>query len=185
MQQEWARIVSGCLRNDRAAQKALYDTYFPYGMSITVRYCDDRQQALAVLHDAFLKVYRKLDHYDVTLSFKPWFRTIVVRAALDHVRSRTKIATLELDDYIVAFDREETLSRIAYDELLGMVRRLSAGYRAVFNLYVIDGFKHEEIAEQLGISVGTSKSNLSKARAALQKMVADSLTVTPDNLLPS
>ena len=173
----WPETVAGCLRRDRTAQRELYEAYFPYGMSVTMRYCDDRQQAVAVLHTAFLKVFRKLDVYDPGLPFKPWFRTIVVRACLDAVRSRAKIATVELDNGIAAYDREETLSRIGYQELLAMVQNLTAGYRAVFNLYVIDGFKHEEIAERLGISVGTSKSNLSKARVILQRMVRESLAV--------
>lgn len=177
--------MRGCLRRERAAQHALYQRYFPYGMSVTVRYCDDRQQAVAVLHDAYLKVFRKLDRYDARLPFEPWFRTIVVRACLDHVRRRAKATTVELDDGLRAYDREETLSRIGYGELLGMVHRLTAGYRAVFNLYVIDGFKHEEIAERLGISVGTSKSNLSKARVILQRMVRESLAVRTDSLSPS
>ncbi len=186
MHPSWQEIVSGCLRKDRAMQRRLYETYFAYGMSVTIRYCDDRQQAVAVLHDAFLKVFRKLDHYDASLDFEPWFRTIVVRAALDFLRSRHKAhATVELNDDLVAYDREDTLSRIGYEELLAMVRRLTAGYRAVFNLYVIDGFKHEEIAQQLGISVGTSKSNLHKARGKLQRMVEESLgTAAPNPLTP-
>ena len=173
----WLNTVEGCLRGDRAAQRALYEAYFPYGMSIAIRYCDDRQEAVGVLHTAFLKVFRKLGAYDRDLPFKPWFRTIVVRACLDAVRARAKTATVELDAGLAAYDREETLSRIGYQELLGMVQNLTAGYRAVFNLYVIDGFKHEEIAERLGISVGTSKSNLSKARVILQRMVRESLAV--------
>ena len=173
----WQETVEGCRRRDRSAQRALYERYFPYGMSVTVRYCDDRQEAVAVLHTAFLKVFRKLDAYDASRPFEPWFRTIVVRACLDAVRARAKIATVELDDGLAAYDREETLSRIGYEELLGMVQNLTAGYRTVFNLYVIDGFKHEEIAERLGISVGTSKSNLSKARVILQRMVRESLVL--------
>ncbi len=177
MHHSWQDIVSGCIRKDRAMQKLLYDTYFPYGMSVTMRYCDDRQQALAVLHDAFLKVFRKIGHYDTTLAFEPWFRTIVVRAALDYLRKRSRTTpTVQLNDDLVAYDREEILSRIGYDELLDMVRRLTTGYRVVFNLHVIDGFKHEEIAAQLGISIGTSKSNLHKARAALRRMVEESLS---------
>ncbi len=181
----WTEIVSGCIRKDRAMQRRLYELYFPYGLSITMRYCDDRQQAVAVLHDAFLKIYRKIDHYDPALAFKPWFRTIVVRAALDYLRTQKKsYATVELNDDMVAYDREDTLSRIGYEDLLAMVRRLTDGYRAVFNLYVLDGFKHEEIAAQLGISVGTSKSNLSKARGVLRRMVEESMIVPATNHHP-
>ena len=168
-------------------QEALYRMWFPYGLSITLRYCDDRQVAVAALHDAFLAVYRNLDRYDRERAFKPWFRIIVVRAALDTLRKHRKFApAVELHPDHSGIAREDILSRIGYDELLGMVRRLTTGYRTVFNLYVIDGFKHEEIAEQLGISVGTSKSNLHKARTHLRRMIEESLALpaTPATARP-
>ena len=176
MQDNWPMLVDGCLRRDRDAQRQLYERHFAFAMSVAIRYCDSREEAMAVLQDAYLTVFRRLHKYDVTMPFRPWFRTIVVRAALDMLRDKKKTAyTLELHDDTLAFERENILSRIGYEELLAMVRRLSAGYRAVFNLYAIDGFKHHEIAAQLGISVGTSKSNLFKARAHLQRMVEQSL----------
>ena len=176
MNQNWNEILKGCLIRDRSAQRKLYEAFFGYGMSIAIRYCDDRDQAVAVLHDAFLTVFRRIEAYDPDQPFKPWFRIIVVRAALDFLRKHRKYAPLvELEDHIPAYDREDTLSRIGYEDLLGMVRKLTEAYRTVFNLYVIDGFKHEEIAEKLGITVGTSKSNLFKARAHLKRMVEESL----------
>ena len=172
MPTEWSDIIDGCLRQDRRAQRGLYERYFPYAMGVAVRYCNDRDQAVAVVNNAFLTVFKRLDRYDRTLDFKPWFRVIVVRAALDWLRKHNKYpASMELDSQSPLADREDILSRIGYQELLEMIRQLSAGYRAVFNLYVIDGFKHEEIAQKLGISVGTSKSNLFKARAHLRAMV--------------
>ena len=178
MSTPWNDTVAACLRKDRAAQREVYETFFGYGMSVAIRYARDRDQAVAILHDAFLTVFRRLERYDASKPFEPWFRVIVVRAALDTLRKERKHAPhVELEDYTPAFDREDTLSRIGYQELLAMVRRLSVAYRMVFNLYVIDGFKHEEIAEKLGISVGTSKSNLFKARAHLKRMVEESLSV--------
>ena len=175
---DWPVLVAGCLRRERKAQRLVYERYFAFGMGVAIRYTCDRGEAVAVLNNAFLTVFRRLDAYDVRRAFEPWFRTIVVRAALDHLRqSRKHPAHVELDDYTPAFDREETLSRIGYQELLAMVQRLSHAYRMVFNLYVIDGFKHEEIASRLNISVGTSKSNLHKARAQLKRMVEQSLRV--------
>ena len=175
---DWPEVLAGCLRNERAAQRRVYEAYFGYGLSVTSRYCRDRDQAVGALNDAFLTVFRRLERYDATQPFKPWFRTIVVRAALDALRRERKHpATVEIEDHTPAFGRDEILSRIGYKELLAMVHRLTEGYRAVFNLYVIDGFKHEEIAERLGISVGTSKSNLFKARAHLRRMVEESLAV--------
>lgn len=179
MDPRWNDILTGCRGRERSAQRQLYELYFPYGMSVAVRYCDDRDQAVGILHDAFLTVYRRVDRYDAQRPFKPWFRVIVVRAALDWLKANRKLAApVELRPDTEVYDREDILSRIGYQELLGMIRRLSAGYRAVFNLHVIDGFKHEEIAQQLGITVGTSKSNLSKARRHLQRMVRESLEPT-------
>ena len=175
--QGWKELVEACMRRDRMAQKRLYDAWFGYGLSITMRYCIDRQEAVAALHDAFVLVFRKLDRYDPELDFKPWFRTIVVRAALDHLQAKRKnFITVQLEEQIPMSEPNDVLSRLGYEELLAMVRRLSEGYRTVFNLYAIDGFKHEEIAEKLGISVGTSKSNLFKARAQLQRMLEGSLS---------
>lgn len=171
-------LIQACLRGDRTAQRGVYETYYSLGMSVATRYCDDRDQAVAVLHDAFLKAFRKLDRYDPALPFGPWFKTLVVRAALDHLkRNRAHARHVSLEDTTPAPAREDILSRIGYQELTAMIRRLSAGYRAVFNLHVIDGLRHEEIAEQLGISVGASKSNLHKARARLRVMVENSLAV--------
>ena len=186
MDDSWDSIVDGCLARDRGAQRRLYERFFPYGMSVAVRYCDDRDQSVAVLHDAFLTVFRRLERYDRAQPFKPWFRTIVVRAALDWLRRERKNSSpVELLDHTPIPDREDVLSRLGYQELLGMIRRLSDGYRVVFNLYVIDGFKHEEIAERLGISVGTSKSNLFKARAHLRRMVEESLATIAPSTTPA
>ena len=176
MKADWQSILLGCLKRDRTSQRKLYEAFFGYGMSIAMRYCNDRDQAVAVVHDAFLIIYRKLDRYDPEQPFKPWFRVIVVRAALDFLRKQRKHSVIvELEDHTALHGREDTLSRIGYQELLAMVHKLTDGYRTVFNLHVIDGFKHEEIAEQLGITVGTSKSNLFKARAHLRRMVEESL----------
>ncbi len=179
MTANWQTILKGCLKRERASQRKLYEAFFSYGMSIAIRYCADRDQAVAVVHDAFLTVYKKLDKYDPGQPFKPWFRVIVVRAALDFLRKNRKHSVIvELEDHTPVHGREDTLSRIGYQELLAMVLKLSEAYRTVFNLYVIDGFKHEEIADKLGISVGTSKSNLFKARAHLKRMVEESLLST-------
>ena len=181
----WTALIAACGRGERGAQRQLYEHFFAYGMSVAIRYAADRDGAVAVLNNAYLTVFRRLDVYDSSKPFKPWFRVIVVRAALDYLKKQRKFAQhVELQEHTPVFDREDTLSRIGYQELLGMVQRLSDAYRTVFNLYVIDGFKHEEIAEQLGISVGTSKSNLHKARTQLKRMVQESLR-TSTHLLPS
>lgn len=167
------KIIKGCRRRHRESQKKLYRTYYAYGMSITLRYADSREQAAEILNDAFMKVFTNLDKYDLSRPFKPWLRRIIVNTAINHYHKHEKdrqLVDLELAGGEVS-TKEDVLSGISYDEIIEMVQQLSPAYRTVFNLYVIEGFKHREIAEMLGIAVGTSKSNLSKAKKNLQSIV--------------
>ena len=171
-------ILRGCRRQDRASQKELYRLFYSYGMSICIRYAEDENAAITILNDAFMKVFSRIKKYDPDKPFKPWLRVVIVNTAIDHVKKKQRI--MDREEIKEARDlhaREDILSRIGYQDLLAMVGSLSVGYRTVFNLYVIDGFKHEEIAQKLGISVGASKSNLSKARAKLRAMITNSLEV--------
>ncbi len=144
-------------------------------MSICMRYARSRDEAMEILNDSFLKVFTKTDRYDSEKSFKGWLRRILINTALDHYRHEVK------HYFHSAIENGQTTSveaaiigELAHEELIGMVQRLSPAYRMVFNLYVIDGFTHDEIAEQLGISEGTSKSNLARARQHLKEMVQKS-----------
>lgn len=136
---------------------------------------------MEVVNDGFLKIYRELpvfkpryDNYEASL--KGWMRSILVNTAIDHFRKNNKnylVADLEESHFEMQHTEESVLDKMTYKELLELVQRLSPVYRTIFNLFVIDGFKHEEIASQLNISVGTSKSNLSKAKANIQKMLRE------------
>lgn len=171
-------ILQGCIKNDRRSQQALYKHFYPYGMSVSIRYLKSEEQALEVLNDGFMKVFNNLNKYDPEKPFKPWFRKIVVNTALNHMKKNSKLKlNTELHEATHVTSREEILSKIGYKDLIDLVQSLSTAYRTVFNMYVIDGFKHEEIANKLGISVGTSKSNLSKARAILQQRVINKLDI--------
>lgn len=148
--------------------------FYAYGMSITLRYAESRDQAVAILNDAFMKVFTNITKYDTERPFKPWFRRIVVNTAINHFHRNERAQPLE--DLGVAEERlmskeENIISGISYDEIIDMVQQLTPGYRTVFNLYVIEGFKHHEIAAMLDISVGTSKSNLAKAKRNLQSIL--------------
>ena len=157
-------------------------------MGICLRYARDRDQALEAMNDGFLKAFRDVYRFDATRypadilgSFRGWLKRIMVHTAIDHYRANERHQhQQELDDATLnqADQGATPLDKLSYDELLSLVQRLPPAYRAVFNLAVIDGFSHEEIAEQLRISVGTSKSNLFKARAHLRTMLAQS--ITPD-----
>lgn len=165
-------VLEGCRRKDRAAQKELYRQFYSYAMSICLRYCDNEDGAIEVANDAFLKVFLNIKSYNPQLPFKPWFRRILINTAINHIKQKQKlkIGTLMDTEYNIP-DTEEILARLGFQELMKLVRSLSTAYRTVFNLYVLDGFTHEEISQQLGISVGTSKSNLSKARERLRQMI--------------
>lgn len=147
--------------------------FYAYGMSITLRYADSRGEAAEILNDAFMKVYNNISSYDINRPFKPWLRRIIVNTAINHYHKYKKEhQPVDIDIAENEVSREQRiLSGISYDEIVDMVQQLSPAYRTVFNLYVIEGFKHREIAEMLDISVGTSKSNLSKAKKNLQSIV--------------
>ncbi len=147
--------------------------FYAYGMSITLRYADSREQAAEVLNDAFMKVFANIEKYDSNRPFKPWLRRIIVNTAINtYHRNQRSIQEVDFESVEHKTSREETvLSGMSYDEIIEMVQQLSPAYRTVFNLYVIEGFKHREIADMLGIAVGTSKSNLAKAKQNLQTIV--------------
>lgn len=172
------QIINGCRKRHRKSQKQLYKLFYAYGMSITLRYAESRDQAAAILNDAFMKVFTNIDKYDPNRTFKPWLRQIIVNTAINHYhKNKTDRQLEDLETANTQFGKEERIiSGISYDEIIAMVQQLTPGYRTVFNLYVIEGFKHREIAEMLGISIGTSKSNLAKAKRNLQSILEKNFT---------
>jgi RNA polymerase sigma factor (sigma-70 family) len=148
-------------------------------MAICDRYTNRQDDALEILNDGFLKIFREIHHYqpayaDVVSSFKGWMRKIMVYTAIDHFRKNQKhqmVTQLDSVVFQVESSGESAIDKLSYEEIIRGVQELSPGYRTVFNLFIIDGLSHEEIANQLGISTGTSKSNLSKARKQLQKIL--------------
>ena len=145
-------------------------------MSICIRYVSEKEEAQAILNDGFLKVFLNIKRFDKAQPFKPWLRRILINTALNHIKKQQKFKMeVGMEEANQIPGREEILSRLSYQEIIGMVQELSTAYRTVFNLYVIDGFKHEEIAKKLGISVGTSKSNLTRARAKLKELVSQKM----------
>jgi len=137
-----------------------------------MRYVNNEAEAISVVNDGFFKVFKNVKKYDLEKPFKPWFRKILVNTAINQLKKLKKFKMeVSMDEAKNISTREDALSRIGYQELMTMVQSLSLAYRTVFNMYVIDGFKHREIAEKLGITVSTSKSNLTRARAKLQDLV--------------
>lgn len=136
-----------------------------------MRYGNGYDHAVEIVNDGFLKVLTKLEMYNTKKSFKAWVRRIMINSAVDHYRKELKHESGHrgIDDFDQASDEENALDKIAYDDVLHQIQQLPPSYRTVFNLFVFEGFKHEEIGEMLCITTGTSKSNLSRARAQLQK----------------
>jgi RNA polymerase sigma factor (sigma-70 family) len=162
-------LLRGCLKGEREAQRKLYRLFYGYAMSICLRYSKNAEEARDVLNDGFLKVFTKLKLYDPGKPFKGWVRRIMINTALDNYRHNLKHYHLvDLEAAEPEADAYDVLQQINYEYLISLIQSLSPAYRTVFNLYAIDGLTHEEVAETLGISAGTSKSNLAKARAHLR-----------------
>lgn len=164
-------LIEGCRNQDKESQRLLYKHYYVYAYSICVRYTGSTDEARELLNDGFMKVFNKIDKYDTEKSFEGWLKRVLINTAIDHYRANKKHnghASLNGHDREIS---SNAIDEISHKELLMLVQRLSPQYRTVFSLFVIDGFSHEDIAEKLNISVGTSKSNLSKARANLRQML--------------
>ncbi len=171
--------INGCAQNNRKSQKEIYTHFYGYAIAVTSRYAGTDEDAMEIVNDGFLKVFKdvyrfKPAYLDTVASFRGWLRTIMVYTAIDHFRKTQKHQlTAEINEsYMQAPElKENGFEKLSHKELLTAVRLLTPAYRAVFNLFVIEGFTHEEIAGHLGVSVGTSKSNLLKARKQLQKIL--------------
>lgn len=172
-------LIPNCIAWKRDSQQALYKELYSYGMAICMRYVDNHDEAIEILHDGFLKVYRKLDTYEITKPFKPWFSRIVVNTAINFYNQKNRKPILDgMDDNLNKAGEEGIMSGITYREVLGFLNTLPPSYRTVFNLHAIEGYSHEEIGAMLNISPGTSKSHLFKARNQLKKILTHFFTAT-------
>jgi RNA polymerase sigma-70 factor (ECF subfamily) len=171
------QIVEGCLKGERRSQERLFTTFYGKMMAVSMRYIGDRDSAQEVLQVSFLKVFDKLEHFDFSGSLEGWIRRIVSNTAIDHLRKAKKdpfLSDQDNDFKSMAADPMQEQEILAHTQLKAefaqkAIEKLSPAYRTVFNLYVIEELSHKEIAELLGISEGTSKSNLAKAKMNLQR----------------
>ena len=166
------QLIKGCIEQDRKQQKMLYKAYYGYAMSICMRYTCDRDLAAEVMNQGFLKMFNNLEKYKQEIPFKAWLGKIMINVSIDFYRSTAKMRiTDDLDQAINISSTDLPDKNLSYNELLNMISRLPISYRTVFNLFAIEGYSHEEIADLLNISEGTSKSNLFKARQKLKQMI--------------
>ncbi len=173
-------IVIGCIGNDAKCQKALYERYYGYGLKIVFRYIYRYDKATDVANDGFVKIFKGFNRFeykniqDLEKIVMGWMRRIFVNTAIDELRKNQLLPEIgDLSDHVwnIKDNSQQADNKVLYKELIDHVRKLPPSYRAVFNMYVIDGLTHQEIADQLNIAVGTSKSNLSKAREHLKKII--------------
>jgi RNA polymerase sigma factor (sigma-70 family) len=174
------QIIEGCVQNDPKCQKWFYEHYFGFSLKAAFRYVYTYEKAIDACNDAFVKIFRKLQHFqirdpeNIEKMLMGWIKRIVINSSIDFMRRERQQLVyddLTADVWDRAFNPLNADHNLKYKELIIMIKNLSPAYRAVFNMHVIDGFSHQEIAGILGISIGASKSNLSKARAQLQKLM--------------
>jgi RNA polymerase sigma factor (sigma-70 family) len=170
---ELTLILNGCRARQQSSQYKLYSLFYNYAMTIARRYVISTHDSEEVVNDAFFKVFNKIEQYSYEASFKAWLRRIVVNTSIDHIRAQKrqpKINDIENFEFETEIETD-ILAAFTKAELLELVNQLPPAYRTCFNLYVVDEYNHEEIADLLGISVGTSKSNLARARQFLKKVI--------------
>jgi RNA polymerase sigma factor (sigma-70 family) len=176
---ELEQLIKGCVAGHRYAQNKLYALYSPKMFPICLRYSKNREEAEETMQEGFLKVFNHLYQYKSLGFFEGWVRKIMVNTALEKYRSQSCFYQVISVDNIPEKKNstEDILQQINTKELIVMIQKLPPTYRMVFNLHVFEGMKHREIAKQLGVTEGTSKSNLADARKILQRLVNESLHV--------
>jgi len=171
-------LIKGCLNGVRSSQEALYKRFASKMLIVCCRYTKDRDEAEDILQEGFIKVFEKLSQFKSEGSLEGWIRKIMVHKAIEHYRRSARMfSIIDIDKAEVKhqLSEENILNIISAKEMLQLVQELPNSYRMAFNLYTFEGMKHKEIAEQLGITEGTSKSNLSAAREILQRKITQQM----------
>lgn len=165
------KILKGCKKGRIKYQEMLYRKYYAYGMSITLRYTHSREEAIEVLNDSFLKVFENIHSFDENRSFKSWFRQITVNTSIDYYRrSKRMVPTDHIDEHEANIFDDEQIEDMEVEDIIKLLNALPEQYRLIFNLYEIEGYKHSEIAQQIGISESTSRADLSRAKKMLREL---------------
>ncbi|MCB0652426.1 MAG: RNA polymerase sigma factor [Saprospiraceae bacterium] len=177
MESDEKKLINGCVKKDKKAQRQLYELYKVSLFRICLRYAKDRPEAEDILQDGFVKIMADIHQYRGEGALGGWMRRVMVNTALQHIRKQNRQGyTVEITEIADTHQADEViLSDLRAKALTQLIQKLPPGYRAVFNMYVIEGFSHKEIAEQMEVTESTSKSQLSKAKAMLRKMLERNL----------
>ncbi len=164
-------ILEGCMAGRRDCQEALYNHFAPVMFGLCLRYSKDYHAAEDLLQEGFIKVFNKLDRYRGDGSFEGWLKRIFINTAIEYYRKAKQFIPVDIEEAKMEIHDDKAIDKLAHNELLKLIQKLPTGYRTVFNLYAIEGYTHREVASMLGISEGTSKSQLARARTILQRSV--------------
>jgi RNA polymerase sigma factor, sigma-70 family len=169
---ELEHIIQGCIDGDRSQQEKLYQMFASKMYGVCLRYSKNPEQAKDILQDGFVKVFEKIGQFRSEGSFEGWLRRLMINTALERFRKQRQVVSLDLlPDVAEMEDTEDDEVAFSMDELLSYIQMLPERYRMVFNLYVMEEMTHKEVAEMMGITEGTSKSDLSRARVILQNLI--------------
>ena len=165
-------LIQACIRKERWAQKKLYEDHYSKMMGVCLRYANGQDDALDILHEGFIKVFKNINKYQPGTSISAWIRRIMINTSIDYYRKSIRRRTEDIEQaYDLSAGEADAISQYSEKEILKVVQELSPAYRAVFNLYVIEGYSHKEIAKILDITESTSRSNLVKARMKLKAIL--------------
>jgi RNA polymerase sigma factor (sigma-70 family) len=165
-------LIRGCMEGNRRMQEEMYRRFSPRMYAVCLRYAGNTEEAEDILQEGFIKIFKKLDSFRSEGSFEGWVRRIFVNTAIEHFRrKRYLMPVTEKEENTIEGKYTSVLDDLGAKDIMALVQELSPGYRTVFNMYVVEGYTHKEIADMLGISEGTSKSQLSRAKVILQDMV--------------
>lgn len=165
-------LLEGCRKGERKMQQELYNRFAPRMYGVCLRYASNAEEAEDILQEGFIKIFNKINSYRGDGSFEGWIRRIFVNTAIEHFRKKTYLQPItETEENTVEGKYLSVLDSLAEKDIIQLIQQLSPGYRTVFNMYVVEGYTHKQIAEMLGISEGTSKSQLSRAKLILQDLV--------------
>lgn len=165
-------LIQGCIKGNRRMQEELYRRFSGRMYGVCLRYASNAEEAEDILQEGFIKIFKKLESFRSEGSFEGWIRRIFVNTAIEHFRRKKYLQPVtEKEETSIEGKYISVLDDLAEQDILGLVQQLSPGYRTVFNMYVVEGYTHKEIADMLGISEGTSKSQLSRAKVILQDLV--------------
>ena len=180
-QGELARIVDGCKAQNRSSQQKIYELLYSKMLPVCYRYARSTDEAKDMLQDGFIKVFEKIEQYNVDGSFEGWVRRIIVNTAIDTYRKNKKEVFIDDESRIKDdsdwedMESESEYAGLSINDIVEAMQSLTPGYQTVFNLYVMEGYTHQEIADELEINIGTSKSNLAKAKANMKTMLTEKL----------